>query len=196
MPPKKQKRANVKRLAKSVRTDQARPRARRTRKDSDGPVHGSDAGRTLGDERELSPFARLVGALQREKIRFQLIGMSAAILQGINGGTNDIDLWIDLPPRQYMKVLRAATSAGAEIIRNTVVALSDHTLVNFVYEVTGLGKFATEIKKSRLLKFGGVKMPVLPLESIRKSKQAIRRDKDLTHLQQIDEYLRVKKESK
>jgi hypothetical protein len=196
MPPKGKKTANAKRLAKGLRADQARARTRRARENPDGSLHGSDTGREVGDERELSPFARLVGALQKEKIRFQLIGMSAAILQGINGGTNDIDLWVDLPPRQYMRVLRAATSAGAEIVRNTVVALSDHTLVNFVYEVTGLGNFATEFKKARVMKFGGVKMAVLPLESIRKSKAAIRRDKDLTHLHQIDEYLRVNKEKK
>jgi predicted nucleotidyltransferase len=158
----------------------------------------------MADERELSPFARLVGALQAEKIRFQLIGMSAAILQGANGSTSDIDLWIDLPPRQYMKVLRAAISTGAEVIRNTVVALSDHTLVNFVYEVTGLGRFSTEFRKARTFEFNGIEMHVLPLESIRQSilplesirqsKQAIGRPKDLQHLQQINELLRVKRE--
>ena len=122
--------------------------------------------------------------------------MSAAILQGINGGTNDIDIWIDLPPRQYMRVLRAAIRTGAEVIRNTVVALSDHTLVNFVYEVTGLGRFATEFRKARKLTFNEVEMHVLPLESIRRSKTAIGRPKDILHVSQIDHYLKLNRARK
>ena len=137
-----------------------------------------------------------MGALQAEKIRFQLIGMSAAILQGINGGTNDIDLWIDLPPREYMRVLRAALKTNAEVVRNTVVALSDHTLVNFVYEVTGIGKFASEFRKAKKMRFNGIEMHVLPLERIRKSKQAIGRSKDVHHVSQIDEYFRINRERK
>ncbi len=44
-----------------------------------------------------------MGALSTEKIRFQLIGMSAAVLQGVPVATFDVDLWLDLPSRQYPK---------------------------------------------------------------------------------------------
>ena len=36
-----------------------------------------------------------------------------------------------------------------------------------LHEVTGLGSFATEVKKARKLKFRGCEIPVMPLESIR-----------------------------
>ena len=147
----------------------------------------------MADECELSPLARLMGALQAEKIRFQMIGMSAAILQGVPGSTIDVDLWIDLPARQYMRPLDIARAQGSEIVRNTVVALSDQTLVNFVFEVTGLQSFANEFRKAIKLTFHGVKIHVLPLESIKKSKLAVRRPKDLTHVRQIEDALTLKK---
>jgi hypothetical protein len=196
MPPKKQKSANVKRLAKSVRADQTRARTRRARKNTLRPQHGGDAGGTVGDEREVSAFARLIAALQKEGIRLQVIGMSAAILHGVPGTTQDVDLWIDLSPRDYMRVINAAVREGAEFVRNTVVALSDQILVNFVYQVTGLQSFASEYRKAKKFDFHGVQVPVLALESIEKSKRAIGRAKDLTHLQQIADFKSCQKEEK
>src|SRR5262245_48941639 len=105
---KPSKRKHAKRLAKGVRANQKRPRVRRTRKDSVRPKSGSQPGGTVADEREGVEIARLVGALRAEKIRFQLVGMSAAVLQGVPVMTVDIDLWIDLPSRQYMRVLNIA----------------------------------------------------------------------------------------
>ena len=43
--------------------------------------------------------------------------MSAAILQGVPATTLDTDLWIDLPPRKYLRVLNLARRLGAEIPR-------------------------------------------------------------------------------
>ena len=122
-----------------------------------------------------------------------MIGMSAAVLQGVPVVTHDVDLWIDLPPRQYMAVIKVALRDGARMVRNTVVELSDGMLVNFIYEVTGLGSFAVELRKARRLKFHGCLVPVMPLESIRKSKAAVMRDKDAAHIHYIDETLRLRK---
>jgi hypothetical protein len=181
----------LKKLGKGLPANQARSRVGRARKNPLRAKSGGHAGRTLADERDLPPFFRLVGALRAEKIRFQLIGMSAAVLQGVPVVTHDVDLWIDLPPRQYMSAVKAALSNGATMIRNTVVELSDGMLVNFIYEVTGLGGFATELRKARKLKFHGCLVPVMPLESIRKSKTAVMRAKDPAHIHYIDETLRL-----
>jgi len=147
----------------------------------------------MADERDLSPLARLMGALGTEKIRFLLIGMSAAIVQGVPGSTLDVDLWIDLPERQYMRPIRIAVAQDAKMLRNTVLELSDDTLVNFVYSVTGLGSFARECGKAIKLSFHGLTIGVLPLESIRKSKLAIGRPKDLVHVLQIENTLKLKR---
>ncbi|MBI4327805.1 MAG: hypothetical protein HY674_21440 [Chloroflexi bacterium] len=117
--------------------------------------------------------------------------MSAAVLQGVPVVTHDVDLWIDLPARQNMRAVNLALRHGAKMIRNTIVELSDGMLVNFIYDVTGLGSFAAELRKARKLKFHGCEIPVMSLESIRQSKAAAMRDKDPAHIHYIDETLRL-----
>src|SRR5438552_12300515 len=144
---------HAKRLAKILSKTQAGARTRRTRKSALRAQPGRHARRTVGTQRGIPPLARLMGAFRAEKIKFQLIGMSAAILQGVPVATFDVDLWLDLPVRRYMRVVNLAISQGAKLVRNTVVELEDGTLVNFIFEVTGLKKFATELRKARKLSF-------------------------------------------
>jgi hypothetical protein len=143
MPKKKQKedKADAERLAKSLRSVEKDEVHGRSRTNSFRPISGGDARRTVANERELSPLARLMEALRKEQIDFILIGMSAAVLQGVPGSTLDIDYWIDLPARHYMQTINLCRRLGAKPLANTVVELEDGTLVNFVYSVTGLGVF-------------------------------------------------------
>jgi hypothetical protein len=138
---------------------------------------------------------RLLEALKEEKIRFVIIGMSAAIAQGVIANTLDVDVWIDLPPRSYMRVQNLAAKTGATIAANTVVYLSDGTPVNFVYEVTGISNFSSEQRHIRKATIHGFKVPVLDLTRILKSKEAIGRDKDKLHILLIKEFLRCRRKA-
>jgi hypothetical protein len=194
MPTKRKKGATyAERLAKSVSKSKKASRAGRARKNPLREKLGGDTRRAMANERDVSPLARLMGAFIAEKIRFQLIGMSAAVLQGVPVATLDVDLWVDLPVRSYMRAANLALTQGATFVRNTVVELADGTLVNFIFEVTGLKDFATELRKARKLRFHGLDIPVMPLELIRKSKLAIMRPKDPAHIHYIDETLRALK---
>jgi len=185
-----------KRLAKSLPADRRDERAGRARKGAVRAVRRRDAERAVADERELSPLGELLGALGAEKIRFQVIGMSAANIQGVPGSTIDVDLWLDLPAREYMKAVNLAVRLGAQAVRNTVVELADGTLVNFIYEVTGLPVFGKVIGRANKMKWDGIEVAVLPLELIQKSKEAIRRPKDLLHIELIRQRLAVIKRMK
>ena len=90
-----------------------------------------------------------------------------------------------------MRAINLAIREGAQAVRNTVVELADGTLVNFVYEVTGLPAFKSVIAKAHKLNWQGVTVAVLPLELIVKSKAAIRRPKDLLHIELIRQRLAV-----
>jgi hypothetical protein len=141
-------------------------------------------------------FQRLLEALEADGIRCIIIGMSAAIAQGVMGSTLDIDVWVDLPPRQYMRVQNLAVASGAVIGANTVVYLDDGTPINFVYEVTGLGSFTAERKYSHPMELRGAHVAVLDLKRIQKSKRAIGRDKDLLHLRLIADFLTCRRKLK
>ena len=117
--------------------------------------------------------------------------MSAAILQGVPATTLDTDLWIDLPSRQYIRVLNLCRRLGATILANTVVELTDGSLVNFLYEVHGLRSFGCEYKEAKRLHWLGAKVAVLPLERICVSKRFVGRPKDLAHLPLLEQTIRL-----
>lgn len=144
--------------------------------------------------RELRPAVRFLADLEEEKIRYMLIGMSAAIVQGVMESTLDVALWIDLPARQYMRLQNIARRQGGAMGATTVTYLQDGTPLNFVFEVNGLGTFEKELRHTKLLPFQGRDTPVLKLERILKSKEFIRRDKDLPHIIQIKGLLKCRKE--
>lgn len=108
--------------------------------------------------------------------------MMAAVLQGVPVATLDTDRWINLPERQYIRVLNLCVRLGARVIANTVVALSDDTLVNFLYRVDGIASFGTEARRAVRLDWLGGEVKVLSLERIIRSKEFVRRPKDLAHL--------------
>jgi len=147
----------------------------------------------MGSVGAANAFGRLLEALETEGIRYMIIGMSAAIAQGVLGSTLDIDVWIDLPPRQYMRIQNLALRTGATVAANTVVYLEDGKPVNFVYEVTGLEKFGAELKHVVQARLYGRQVPVLGLSRIQRSKRAIGRDKDLLHVKLIADFLKCRR---
>lgn len=92
-----------------------------------------------------------------------------------------------------MRVQEIARITGAVPAANTVVYLEDGTPVNFIFEVDGLRSFKTEFSNTHRLKFHGKSIPVLKLERILKSKEAIARDKDLAHILHIRNLLRCRR---
>lgn len=119
--------------------------------------------------------------------------MTAALLQGVPVTTLPADLWIHLPERRYIRVLDICQKLGATILARTVVALSDDTLVNFLYRIDGLGDFAAESSVAVELDWLGLRVAVLPLESIIKSKRAVARPKDIAHLPLLEQTLHARR---
>lgn len=150
----------------------------------------------MANARELSSLARFIHALRAEKIRFQIVGMSAAILQGVPATTLDTDIWIDLTPRQYMRVLRIGVALGGQVVADTVLELPDGSLVNLLYHVDGLKSFGSEYRHATKLNWLGLEVRVLPLQRIFDSKSAIRRPKDLAHLPLLEQVIKLQKATK
>jgi len=120
--------------------------------------------------------------------------MSAAVIQGAPVVTFDTDLWIDLPARQYMRVARICLKLGAVMHANTVFIFSDDTIVNVLYAVTGLRSFSSEYPDACRLRWIGLRdVPVLTLNQIYRSKSAIRRPKDLVHMELLKQLMTCKR---
>ena len=68
--------------------------------------------------------------------------------------------------------------------------------MDFIYEVNGLKTFEKEYPRARWLPFHGLKIPVLSLKQICKSKEAIKRDKDKLHILLIRQVLKLEKGAK
>ena len=114
-------------------------------------------------------------------------------MQGVPATTLDTDLWIDLPSRQYMRVLEIARELGATVLAPTAIALPDDTMVNFLYRVDGLKSFRAEARKAVRVRWLGTEVNVVPLASIIRSKEFVAREKDIAHLPLLRQTLKLKK---
>lgn len=119
--------------------------------------------------------------------------MTAAVYQGVMLNTMDTDIWVDLPTRQYIRLWNIIRSQGGSALSQTLYVLADGKVVNFLFEVTGLKSFVAEYRNALTLKMEGLKVKVLPLARVLKSKKTIMREKDIAHIPHIERALRARK---
>jgi predicted nucleotidyltransferase len=121
--------------------------------------------------------------LVRAKTPFMIVGASAAILQGYDGGTKDIDLWF--ASTSDVGLDRAARKMGGMFIwRANPPVLSGEALVNFdvVNTMHGLGSFKEEYRDAIDVQVDDFTVKMLPLDRIIASKTVADRDKDRASL--------------
>jgi predicted nucleotidyltransferase len=119
--------------------------------------------------------------LQRRRVRFLVVGLSAATLQGVPLVTQDVDLWFAQPGDRHML-------AALKAVGGFYVAPTAHTpprlggervkLYDIVTGMHGLESFDAEYRRAKTIRIGGLRLKVLPLERIIVSKRAANRRKD------------------
>ena len=119
--------------------------------------------------------------LRKQKVEFIIVGLSAAALQGAPVVTQDVDLWFeDLNDPGLKKVLKKVGAAYVPpSAHNPPMFAGD--AVNLFYIVVhmhGLESFEQEKKNTLTIDLGKIKVLVLSLERIIKSKKATGRQKD------------------
>ncbi len=124
---------------------------------------------------------RLLDALARHEVRFMIVGLSAAALQGAPIVTEDIDLWFeDLHHPNFTSALR---SVGAGYVppfglNPPMLAGAGAEPFDIVLRMDGLNSFAEEFREALDVSLGPVIVKVLPLPRILASKEAANRPKD------------------
>jgi predicted nucleotidyltransferase len=148
--------------------------------DGDAPDLLSDAERTF------------LSALNELGVRYLIVGMSAALLQGARGATEDIDLWFENlgDPR----IGEAARRAGGFWITRSQPPLLGGPIgdrFDVVTSLSGIPAFAAEFVEALEEDLGGVQVRVLPLERILHSKRVAGRPKDEPGIRQIELALEI-----
>jgi hypothetical protein len=139
------------------------------------------AGNLIFTDKEAAFLKELV----RQKVEFILVGLSAAALQGAPVVTQDIDLWFrDLSD---VGIRKALVKVGGSYVppfglNPPMFAGNNLELFDIVLTMHGLENFDDEVKNTIEISLGLVKVKVLLLERIIKSKEAAGREKDLLSL--------------
>jgi predicted nucleotidyltransferase len=135
---------------------------------------------------------RFLRALNARGVRFLLVGMSGALVQGARGATEDIDLWFE--STAHPGIGEAAREVGGFWIPGMFgmrpPALGGDILgdrFDVVLLASGLRSFADEYAESVTVEIEGVPLRVLPLPRILASKRAAGRPKDLAQIPAIEE---------
>ena len=124
---------------------------------------------------------RLLASLVRHRVRFMVVGLSAAALQGAPVVTEDVDLWFeDLNAPELPRALKEVGAAYVPPFQlNPPMLAGKHTEpFDVVIRMDGLGPFSDEIKHCHEIRLGGLRLKVLSLERILASKIAANRPKD------------------
>ncbi len=135
---------------------------------------------------------RFLRALNARGVRFLLVGMSGALVQGARGPTEDIDLWFESPADpgigEAAREVGGLWIAGMSGMRPAAVGgetLGDR--LDVVLLASGLRSFADEYAESATFEIEGVPLRVLPLTRILASKRAAGRPSDLAQIPAIEE---------
>lgn len=119
--------------------------------------------------------------LVKRKVRFMVVGLAAATLQGAPVVTQDVDLWFEnLGEQNISDALREAGSAYVppSHLNPPMLAGAGAELFDIVIRMDGLGTFAEEIKNCVDIPIGRFKLKALSLDRILTSKLAANRPKD------------------
>ena len=136
----------------------------------------------------------LLRELTDRGVRFLIVGASAAVIQGANTATQDIDLWFEDTTDPRIKA--AVDAVGGIWVPGSFGAmpptiggepLGDR--FDVVVHVHGLEPFDVEFAHAPSMEISGVAVRILPLERIIASKRATNRPRDRAQLPALEEAL-------
>lgn len=138
------------------------------------------------DDFALTPGERrLFAALHQRQVRFILLGMGAALLEGVPAATQDLDVWFESTDDPAVR--EAARDAGGFWISGFGMqppAFGGAGLerIDIVLTTHGLDPFPVEYQRTIVHEVEGITLRILPLERIIATKRATGRPKDLAQL--------------
>lgn len=139
---------------------------------------------------------RLLEALNARGVRYLIVGMGAALLEGAPGTTQDLDLWFGRIDEDQLRT--AAREAGGLYtsgfgLQPPAIGGEGLDRVDLVLTASGLASFEREFSDARDYDLEGVPVKVLPLERVIASKRAAKRPKDAAQLPMLEAALAARR---
>ena len=138
----------------------------------------------------------LLEALRALGVRYLIVGMGAALIEGAPGTTQDIDLWFErLDATELREAARRAGGFYTSGLGLQPPAVGGEGLdrVDLVLTASGLESFEQEFARAREYDLDGVRVRVLPLERIIVNKRAAKRPKDSAQLPMLEAALAARR---
>lgn len=124
--------------------------------------------------------------LVRAETRFLIVGLGAAVLQGADAVTQDLDLWFrTLGDPAIAEAARAAGGVFATRTDPPIIAGPGLDRIDLVVRCQGLKTFDAEYRNAIELAVTDFSIKVLPLERVIASKRAAGRPKDKAVLESL-----------
>lgn len=123
----------------------------------------------------------LLDSLDALGVRYLIVGMAAALIEGAPGTTQDLDLWFgQIDADRLQEAARRAGGFYSPGFGTQPPTLGGTALdrVDVVLTASGLESFDDEFRDAREYDIDGVRVRVLPLERVIVSKRAAMRPKD------------------
>jgi predicted nucleotidyltransferase len=141
----------------------------------------------------LTPAERaLFTALNARGVRYLVIGLGAAVLQGAPVSTQDIDLLFERPDDNAVKEVAAAAGGFWVPLQPPGVGGAGLERIDTVLTAHGLDPFPEEYARAIEVVVDGVPVKVLPLGRVVASKRATNRPKDIAALPALEATLKAR----
>ena len=149
----------------------------------------------ISGESPLSDAERVfLRELTRGGAKFMVVGLGAAVLQGADTVTQDLDLWFEsLGDPIVAQAAHAAGGALAWRANPPVIAGEGFDRIDLVVRCDGLESFTAEYARAIDVTIDDFSIKILPLERVIASKQAAGRPKDTAVLPALNAALAARR---
>lgn len=137
-------------------------------------------------------FSYLLRLLNSNGVEYMVIGGYAVIVYGYVRTTGDLDIWVANTGENADRIVLALREFGfmkasAELFRktNAIIRMGVRPLrIELLTGISGV-EFGDCYTRREVMDFGGVPVPVICLEDLKRNKRASGRHKDLADLEEI-----------
>ena len=141
----------------------------------------------------------LLEALGALGVRYLIVGMGAALIEGAPGTTQDLDLWFgSIDAERLSEAARRAGGLYTSGFGLQPPAIGGEGLdrVDVVLTASGLESFEIEMMGAHDYDLDGIRVKVLPLERVIASKRAAKRPKDSAQIPMLEAALAARRARK